>query len=197
MIRIKSALKAIERIEENITLNIKFLPYLSLVLHNKDEMLIEKNKLQNRMNGGQKASKTKEIKVLKEKLEEATPSDDKFKMIEFHPFTVNRMYAIKKSFLFGEPINVKSNAYKVWLKKFPREQLSGFENVNWNKDVYLYVRMKARFGIDADNCIKSFQDILSKYYNNGQDNCVQIKEIIIEANCLDFEDGYIKFYIRN
>ena len=193
----KSAIKGIERAVNKMASNPAMLPYICIANNNKELLLKAKNKLENKRNGGLKTGLKKKITALEQTIESIAPSFSKYKCVDIHGMSVNHLFETKIDLFTDKLITTKTVAYRRWLNDFPLEQIEGFENVDWSKEVNLYLKFVAKEGYDADNLIKSFVDTLSKYYNKGEDNTVQIKEAVIIDRCKDYNEGKIYFYMCN
>lgn len=193
----KSAIKGIERAVNKMASNPTMLPYICIANNNKELLLKAKNKLENKRNGGLKTGLKKKITALEQTIESIAPSFSKYKCVDTHGMSVNHLFETKIDPFTDRLITTKTAMYRKWLDKFPTEQIEGFENVDWSKEVNLYLKFVAKEGYDADNLIKSFVDTLSKFYNCGEDNTVQIKEAVIIDRCKDYNEGKIYFYMCN
>ncbi len=193
----KSGIKGIERAVNKMASNPAMLPYICIANNNKELLLKAKNKLENKRNGGLKTGLKKKITALEQTIESIAPNFSKYKCVDTHGMSVNHLFETKIDLSTDRLITTKTAMYRKWLDKFPIEQIEGFENVDWSKEVNLYLKFIAKDGYDADNLIKSFVDTLSKYYNKGEDNTVQIKEAVIIDRCKNYNDGKIYFYMCN
>ncbi|MFR5264058.1 ORF6N domain-containing protein [Clostridium sp.] len=193
----KSAIKGIDRAVDKIGSNPVMLPYVCIANNNKELLLKAKNKLENKRNGGLKTGLKKKITALEQTIESIAPNFSKYKCVDTHGMSVNHLFETKIDLSTDRLITTKTAMYRKWLDKFPIEQIEGFENVDWSKEVNLYLKFIAKDGYDADNLIKSFVDTLSKFYNKGEDNTVQIKEAVIIDRCKEYSEGKIYFYMCN
>ena len=193
----KSAIKGIDRAVDKIGSNPVMLPYVCIANNNKELLLKAKNKLENKRNGGLKTGLKKKITALEQTIESIAPNFSKYKCVDIHGMSVNHLFETKIDLFTDRLITTKTVAYRRWLNDFPLEELKGFEDIDWSKEVNLYLKFVAKEGYDADNLIKSFVDTLSKYYNKGEDNTVQIKEAVIIDRCKNYNDGKIYFYMCN
>ena len=193
----KSAIKGIDRAVDKIGSNPVMLPYVCIANNNKELLLKAKNKLENKRNGGLKTGLKKKITALEQTIESIAPNFSKYKCVDIHGMSVNHLFETKIDLFTDRLITTKTVAYRRWLNDFPLEELKGFEDIDWSKEVNLYLKFVAKEGYDADNLIKSFVDTLSKYYNKGEDNTVQIKEAVIIDRCKDYNEGKIYFYMCN
>ena len=193
----KSAIKGIERAVNKMASNPTMLPYICIANNNKELLLKAKNKLENKRNGGLKTGLKKKITALEQTIESIAPNFSKYKCVDIHGMSVNHLFETKIDLFTDRLITTKTVAYRRWLNDFPLEELKGFEDIDWSKEVNLYLKFVAKEGYDADNLIKSFVDTLSKYYNKGEDNTVQIKEAVIIDRCKNYNDGKIYFYMCN
>jgi Holliday junction resolvase RusA-like endonuclease len=118
--------------------------------------------------------------------------------IDAHGFSVNKMYTATSNGL------VKSFEYNSWIDKTLRTMKnSGMKSlrsmcVNPNKPMKLEVEFKLVRGSDTDNPLKSFIDLLVRYYGLTDDNNfvdIHVTRNPIWAN--SYSDGKIKFKITN
>ena len=118
--------------------------------------------------------------------------------IDAHGFSVNKMYTAISNGL------VKSFEYDSWINKTLRTMKnSGMKSlrsmcVNPNKPMKLEVEFKLVRGSDTDNPLKSFIDLLVRYYGLTDDNNfvdIHVTRNPIWAN--SYSDGQIKFKISN
>lgn len=193
----KSGIKGIERAVNKMASNPAMLPYICIANNNKELLLKAKNKLENKRNGGLKTGLKKKITALEQTIEAIAPDFSKYKCVNVHGMSVNHLFVTKIDPFTDKLITTKTAIYRKWLEKFPMEQIKGFETVDWSKEVNLYLKFVAKNKYDADNLIKSFVDTLSKFYNCGEDNTVQIKEAVIIDRCKDYSEGKIYFYMCN
>ena len=193
----KSAIKGIDRAVNKMASNPAMLPYVCIANNNKELLLKAKNKLENKRNGGLKTGLKKKITALEQTIESIAPNFSKYKCVDVHGMSVNHLFETKIDSFTDRLITTKTAMYRKWLNDFPLEQIEGFENVDWTKEVNLYLKFIAKDGYDADNLIKSFVDTLSKFYNKGEDNTVQIKEAVIIDRCKEYSEGKIYFYMCN
>lgn len=130
-----------------------------------------------------------------------------WQIINKHGLSVNKMYKENPYYNPFEKDSLpltKTNEYKVWIK----ETLRAMEktnikslrsiNVNPNKPMKLEVEFKLVRGSDTDNPLKSFIDLLVRYYGLTDDNNfvdIHVTRNPIWAN--SYSDGKIKFRITN
>ena len=118
--------------------------------------------------------------------------------INAHGFSVNKMYTAKSNGL------VKSFEYNNWidetLKIMKNNRIQSLRSigVNPNKPMKLEVEFKLVRGSDTDNPLKSFIDLLVRYYGLADDNNfvdIHVSRNPVWAN--SYSDGQIKFKITN
>ena len=130
-----------------------------------------------------------------------------WQIINKHGLSVNKMYKENPYYNPFEKDSLpltKTNEYKVWIK----EALRAMEktnikplrsmNINPNKPMKLEVEFKLVRGSDTDNPLKSFIDLLVRYYGLTDDNNfvdIHVTRNPIWAN--SYSDGQIKFKITN
>lgn len=158
------------------------------------------HELENRRNGGIKASKTKKIAQQDEKIKELSRQLDKFTSqyaicVNYHGFSVNAMYSTLK-----DGTVVKSDAYNYWIDNFPKKDLEPIdsfnERVDKTKPMKLFLAFEKKKEHDLDNLIKSFQDMLATVY--GFDDRLVEAYIIKKMDDVDtYEEGKIYYWIVN
>lgn len=152
----------------------------------KERISLDIMKQNNMSNGRKLGARTKKINRLEQQL---PPKIEEYSCINVHGFTVNCMYDS-----VGDK-KVKSDAYKTWIRKFPMEQLDGWDNIDWDKKVKLYLVFNCLDKFDTDNLIKSFQDRLVEFYG-VDDNKIVLGSV--DKNVVNsYEEGKIYFYLEN
>lgn len=106
------------------------------------------------------------------------------------------MYQPAISWRDGKPIMTRSTAYNNWCKYFPIDNLDGYDHIDFDKRVGLWLRLDLQERFDVDDCIKSFQDMLCSYYD-ADDNNVEIMEATINEYVTTYQDGKIYFILKN
>lgn len=121
-----------------------------------------------------------------------------WQIIYQHGFSVNKMYTSESNKI------VRSHDYNQWTNKMlltmKKSRLKSLQemNVNPNKPMKIEIEFTLVHGSDTDNCIKSFLDILVKYYKMRDDN--NFVTINVSRNpewARSYSDGKIKFRIEN
>lgn len=158
----------------------------------KDDVII----LSNRRNGGIKSNQTKVLDALKEELELAIPSDDKYVSLNTHGFSHNSLYVAALDYTTHQPRFIKSNKYMEWLSQFPVSQLDVFKDLDFTKPVYIYAKYTMKEGFDVSNFLKSLYDRISTYFN-VDDRLFMTKINEVEGYCDNYADGKIKLFLRN
>ena len=152
-------------------------------------------------------NKTETPKIKANEIIKPVNNSTNWQTINKHGFSVNKMY---KENPYYNPFDkdslplTKTNEYKVWIK----ETLRAMEktnikslrsmNINPNKPMKLEVEFKLVRGSDTDNPLKSFIDLLVRYYGLTDDN--NFVDINVSRNPVwakDYSDGQIKFKISN
>ena len=167
---------------------------MALLLTGLSAIEKEKIKKNNKRKGGFKAQETKE-EVAKEEVSEEKVSD--WIEIMYSPFSVNYMY----NYRFGK--KVRSNSYEKWIMNFPRRSVPTVWDfaMTWgirvNKKIALDIEVITTEGMDVDNCIKSFQDILFnncwRINDDNNVNEINIKRVGVVDN---YRDCKIRFRVR-
>lgn len=152
--------------------------------------------LGNKKHGGIKSNQTKVLKALKEELELAKPSDDKYITLNIHGFSHNYMNILVRDYLIGEKVLVKSDKYMEWINAFPVEDLEVFRNLDFTKPIYFYAKYTMKENFDSTNFIKTLLDRVASYFG-VDDRLFVVKSQDVEGYCDDYADGKIKLYLRN
>ena len=196
--RIKSCIKGVERNVSKIANDPYMLPYICIANQQKEKMLLAKNKLENKRNGGFKAANTKEIKKLENKLEAIETKyvirDEEFTVLDVHGFSQNYMYQ------YSAGRTVKTYAYNIWINKFPTEEVpevSFFDDVDFTKPIELFINYTVKTDVDIANLDKSFIDMLFNRIWKIDDNIVKAVHRKSVATVDSYADGKVGFYIRN
>ena len=121
-----------------------------------------------------------------------------WQVINKHGFSVNKMYISTPSGL------ARSKAYDNWINEmlctmrdYKIQSLRSM-GINPNKPMKLEVEFKLVRGSDTDNPLKSFIDLLVRYYGLTDDN--NFVDIHVSRNSVwanSYSDGQIKFNITN
>lgn len=154
------------------------------------------DKVKNWKNGTEKRELGKENRLLQQKISELTPpSIEEYHMLQYHPFSENRMYeAVTKNKW------VKTKSFKHWCDYFPYFLMPSEEelNVDWTKPVKLYLAYDHLSRFDCANFHKSAIDMIFKYYGQD-DNIINEVQIVNKTNQYvnNYKDGKIYFLITN
>lgn len=158
----------------------------------------------NRKNGCIVRSKNKEIESkdnfiveCKEYINYIDPELESLTKVNVHPFGLNSMYEPVISKITGEAIDIKTVAYKAWIRTFPNFELKGYEHVDFNKPVGIWIRFDCLSKFDCDGLIKSFIDQVARHYNNGEDENVHVMEATVNSYVESYAEGKIYFKIYN
>jgi predicted RNase H-like nuclease (RuvC/YqgF family) len=170
-----------------------------IINHLKTKEIITSNKIT--------TTKIETPKIKANEIIKSVNNSTNWQIINKHGLSVNKMYKENPYYNPFEKDSLpltKTNEYKVWIK----ETLRAMEktnikslrsmNVNPNKPMKLEVEFKLVRGSDTDNPLKSFIDLLVRYYGLTDDN--NFVDIHISRNSVwakDYSDGQIKFKISN
>lgn len=151
----------------------------------------EKNRLDNKANGGIKASLTKRIKVLEDEVNYSTAD---YYCIPRHAYTCNTMN------VYNEQLRkeVNSHSYKRWkenlnLSDFLPETYPG---VDFSGDLKITLLFAYKKEFDLDNLQKTIIDQIKNFYGFNDNNIKEIKARWLET--VDtYEDGKIWIRIEN
>ena len=208
--RYLSVEKGLNRLLENMGTNVNNIGMCYNVQVLRNEVLSDIKTLGNRINGGKRAGLTRANKKLKNELDEAKNNalkkekellDIKEKYdpnkfwttLNYHPFSVNYMY----------DDNQITTAYQKWIDNFPKEKLHSKEeyeqkaNIDFNKPIVIYVKYRNLSKFDTDNLSKSLIDYIFNRYLLVDDSIVKGKVEFTQEHCKSYEDGQIKFTLRN
>ena len=99
--------------------------------------------------------------------------------------------------------NQITTAYQKWIDNFPKEKLHSKEeyeqkaNIDFNKPIVIYVKYKNLSKFDTDNLSKSLIDYIFNRYLLIDDSIVKGKVEFTQQHCKSYEDGQIRFTLRN
>lgn len=154
------------------------------------KQLVEtKNKLQNRINGGQKSHQTRLIKKLQQN-QNTLPDISHFHKLNVHGFSNNYMYGYSE----GRPIRTKE--YNYWINNFPVLELPDYLDFNPLQPARIIMYFTAKPDYDVNNFCKSFIDRLQDLYGFN-DNCFKETTCKLYQPCNSYKEGEIYFYIEN
>lgn len=98
---------------------------------------------------------------------------------------------------------VKTNAYKNWIRYFPREKIPSKEEyeiregIDFSKPISMYIRYVCKDGMDIRNFDKATIDMIFNRCLGVDDNIVESVHSEKVGSCDTWEDGKISFCIRN
>ncbi len=155
----------------------------------------------NKVNGGIKSYKTKQIKNLNTNLknkDEALkewqdyayslyPSAEEFIDIPIHPFSFNYMFKTLE-----DDVKVKTDDYKTWIKMFPKVD---WPELNQNKFYDVFLEFGAIAAFDTDNLIKATLDQIVRDTNLEDDNNF-IGVTTYKTIVNNYKDGFIRVCFR-
>jgi prophage antirepressor-like protein len=160
----------------------------------KEQVILDRTKLEKKSLGGDKGAKTKEIKQLQEKIDNTYPKDDEFVTLNYHGFSCNYMYK------YSNDGTYKTDANKILIKHFPIEQVPNvdyWKNVDFSKPIELFINYVVKSENDIQNNDKSFIDMLFNNILHVDDNIVESIHSKRVGTIDNFQDGKISFFIRN
>ena len=202
--------KGLDRLLENIGTNVNNIGLCYNIQVLKHEVLSDIKILGNRINGGKRAALTTKNKKLNKELDEVKNNilkkekelmdikekydPDKFwTTLNYHPFSVNYMYKD----------NQITSAYQRWIDNFPTEKLHSKEeyekraNIDFSKPIVIYVKYRNLSKFDLDNLSKSLIDYIFNRHFLVDDSIVKGKVEFTKEHCKSYEDGQIRFTLRN
>ena len=202
--------KGLERLLENMGTNVDNIGMCYNVQVLRREVLSDIKTLGNRINGGKRAGLTRANKKLKNELDEANNNilkkekelldikekydpDMFWTTLSYHPFSINYMYKN----------NQITSAYQRWIDNFPKQKLHSkveYEqraNIDFSKPIIIYVKYRNLSKFDTDNLSKSLIDYIFNRYLLVDDSIVKGKVEFTQEHCNSYEDGQIRFTLRN
>lgn len=185
--RLQSAVKGIERMQHQIEPSTIHL--MPLILVEKEKLQKAHHRLENKSNGGKKASQTKLIHKLKQN-QDQTPDISEFTLLNIHGLSNNYLYERTNGLVF------KTDTYKNWLKRFPYDELPKTLDFDPTRPTRLYLYYTAKESFDIKNLDKAAIDTIFKAY--GLDDNI-LEEVITKryGTCEGYKDGKIYFFIEN
>lgn len=159
-------------------------------------VVIQRERLNNKMRGGILSGKTKKINQLEDQIKEYNGyidvNDGSFFHINRHAFTANRLTDVV------DGRKVKSNSYRVWLSRL---NLSDFlpdiyPNVDFTRTLKLTLCFESIRTMDLDNQVKAIQDALATYYS-FEDNQIEDLKVKRVKTVDTYEEGKIHIKIEN
>ena len=156
-------------------------------------VVIQREKLNNKMRGGILSGKTKKIAQLEEQIQSLSIYDKSFFLIEKHPFSKNYMHLDLPG---GKKVNTK--AYNAWINNLHLEEYIPHEYPNLDltkpmKATLLYGHMDK---FDTINFEESIIDQVSKYLG-FDDKLIKSSTQELYAYVNSYEDGYIYIHLEN
>ena len=156
-------------------------------------VVIQREKLNNKMRGGYLSSKTKKINQLEEQIQSLSIYDKNFFLIEKHPFSKNYMHLDLPG---GKKTNTK--AYNAWINNLHLEEYIPHEYPDL--DLTKPMRATLLYGhmdkFDTINFEESIIDQVSKYLGFNDKlikSCTQELYAYVDS----YEDGYIYIHLEN
>ena len=152
----------------------------------------DKDKLRQKVSGGQKSHKTKLINKLQ-------PKNEEYMVLDCHGISENYMFETIKDSWSNNNIVVKTKVYENWIKYFPTYQLKDKEElkINWDKSITVFLKFDCMDKFDVQNLQKSIIDqVITKVYKED-DNVVS--KVVIEKNksVETYKQGKIYICIKN
>ena len=117
--------------------------------------------------------------------------DDEWITVPVHGFSNNRMYSFTED---GHV--VKSDAYKIWRKKFPYHYLDKLSHLDFSKPIQACYVFDKKEEFDTPNLSKSLSDVITNYF--GVDDHQIVNQISIQGEIVNsYEEGKIHIYMYN
>lgn len=154
----------------------------------------------NKMYGGKISNKTRELKTLrqqneelKQQVEELTPEERVWTTVDYHGFTLNKMYENGH----------RTPAYNWWIMNFPidqvptKEEYELYQEIDFTKPIGIDLHFVNVPCYDTDNLVKSAQDMIFNRILGVDDNIVKRPVPQTVGHCDSTDDGKIIFAIYN
>jgi prophage antirepressor-like protein/Holliday junction resolvase RusA-like endonuclease len=153
-------------------------------------------KQHNISNRGVIANKTKKINKLQDEINYHNPSLDEFLELPIHGFSVNYMFT---NYIYnGELRTRKSDSYKTWIDKFPKDLvIDAFSHIDLNKPTKLWLKFDCIESMDVDNMVKSIQDEISRVIGDSEDNNIQLGSVEVNKRVKNYREGKIYILLKN
>ncbi len=159
----------------------------------KEQVILDRTKIEKKSLGGDKAGKTRQIKSLQDELDNIYPNEWEYITLPVHGFSNNYM------FYTVDGNTYKTQAYKNWINRFPTEEVPDIEywDVDFTKPVELFLNFVAKEEHDLENLVKSFIDQIFGRIYGLDDNIIHCVHSQRVGTVSSYDDGTIGFYIRN
>ena len=161
-------------------------------------VLDQKQTWSNKMYGGKISNMNREIKNLKQQVEELTPPTRIYSTVYYSGFSNNYQYAVGSDGKLH-----RTHAYNNWIKNFPVEQVPTkedyeiYENIDFTKPIEVELRFICKACFDVHNLSKSFIDMVFNRILGVDDSVVVNVKTFRDGTCDSYEDGQIIFSIYN
>lgn len=161
-------------------------------------VLDQKQTWSNKMYGGKISNMNREIKSLKQQVEELTPPERIYSTVYYSGFSNNYQYAVGSDGKLH-----RTYAYNNWINNFPVEQVPTkedyeiYENIDFTKPIEVELRFICRACFDVHNLSKSFIDMVFNRILGVDDSVVVNVKTFRDGTCDSYEDGQITFSIYN
>ena len=155
-------------------------------------ILDDRDKLRQKISGGQKSHKTRLINKLQ-------PKDEEYMVLDYHGMSENYMYETVYDEILDENITRKTDTYNNWIKYFPEYQLKNKDelNIDWSKGINVFLKFDCMGKFDVQNMAKAIVDqVITRYYH--EDDRI-VEKIVTERNKTvnSFKEGKIYICIKN
>ncbi len=162
----------------------------------KQQVILDRTKIEKKSLGGDKGGKTREINKLQEQIDNSPnyPTAHEYVTLDCHGFSINYMYK------YSVDGTYKSDAYKMWIKYFPMDQvpeMDYWEDIDFSEPIELFINYVAKADVDTQNMDKSFIDMIFNTIYEVDDNIVEAVHSQKVATVDNYQDGKISFFIRN
>lgn len=156
----------------------------------------------NRSYGTRLGNANKKLNIVQEQLEEAyeyinyiEPSEDEWKYLNLHGFSINSMYEPYVNKVTNEAGERKTRAYRMWAVDFAEEMTKLDLDIDFSNGVDVFLKFDYMPRFDCHNFSKSFIDCFANYYGVN-DNNFQLKCCDKNNHVNSYDEGRIWFVVR-
>lgn len=170
---------------------------LTMVVSNvKEELIKQRLATTNRSVGKIISNQENKIDEIEGYLRTFNPSIAEYNKIDCHGFSCNSTLQAVTDYNTGKPRVVNSNGYKNWIERFPNHQFKDYDEIDFNKKVYIWLKWDCLERFDAgDNFIKTFKDQLCRYHNVDDRN-IMIMRSDVNKYVDSYDEGKIYYILK-
>lgn len=192
--RLKACDIIVDELSDYIANNTASMKASKIILYKEiiEDILNQKITWSNKMYGGKISNQNRRIKELEQKIDELTPPERDYIILNYSGFSENYMYSNGH----------KSCAYVSWINRFPVWELPTKEDfeeqgIDFTKPIGIHIQYVCKRKMDHTNLNKAFLDQLFNRYLGVDDNIVKCEQSEVIGYCDNFKDGKIIFAIYN